>query len=616
MSTATYDRSWRLPVRAGASRLVHPGQLGRVLGLAAGGVVAVAVAARALWRAPDGSWQLALFDDAMVSMSYARTFAGGDGLVWYPGADRVEGITNPAWTAVMALLHRVGLEASAVAGAIIAVGLATVWASALVGRRIVREFGDGSQWFDLAVVAVVAANVPLVFWSLRGMEVGLVTALALASVAVVARSAISEAPTTWAGPLLGTTVALGVCTRTDFVMVALGLAAWVLRERTFARARVLSWLAAGVLVPLVATGLARWVYYGVVVPNTYFLKADGVAVTTRIVRGTAVDLVAFGAYLAPALMLIALSWRWLNEPQRAVVRLLGAVAGAQVIYSTWVGADAWESFLIPNRYLTPAVVCLALAGVAACLAAWGQGLRASVEADPTRRAVVATVAAVIGLGPLLTIWVNDRIADRFDATAGMTARAGIALWLPAVVVASVGALVALIIRSSAAGTLVVRGAVVPVGLAALLLASNGFRLTQVLDDDGNRFSRLGSELALVTEPDAVVAAAAAGGTQYWARRPMVDLLGKNDPVISRSEPAVSYFVPGHNKFDLVHSVDVLRPDVVAQGVSAQAMLDRGYLPFELIDGRFSTDVSLDGTPVIFVRPDSSRLRWEHVRPVG
>jgi hypothetical protein len=34
-----------------------------------------------------------LFDDAMISMSYARTFARGGGLVWYQGAPRVEGFT-------------------------------------------------------------------------------------------------------------------------------------------------------------------------------------------------------------------------------------------------------------------------------------------------------------------------------------------------------------------------------------------------------------------------------------------------------------------------------------------------------------------------------------------
>lgn len=44
-----------------------------------------------------------LFDDAMISMRYARNLAEGYGLVWNPG-ERVEGYTNPLWTLWMALI--------------------------------------------------------------------------------------------------------------------------------------------------------------------------------------------------------------------------------------------------------------------------------------------------------------------------------------------------------------------------------------------------------------------------------------------------------------------------------------------------------------------------------
>ena len=53
----------------------------------------------------DGQTYAALFDDAMISMTYARSLANGDGLVWYPGAERIEGFSNPLWVGFMALLH-------------------------------------------------------------------------------------------------------------------------------------------------------------------------------------------------------------------------------------------------------------------------------------------------------------------------------------------------------------------------------------------------------------------------------------------------------------------------------------------------------------------------------
>ena len=50
-----------------------------------------------------------LFDDAMISMRYARNLAEGHGLVWNPG-ERVEGYSNPLWTLWMALIHATGVS--------------------------------------------------------------------------------------------------------------------------------------------------------------------------------------------------------------------------------------------------------------------------------------------------------------------------------------------------------------------------------------------------------------------------------------------------------------------------------------------------------------------------
>lgn len=42
----------------------------------------------------NGDRYFVLFDDAMISMRYARNFAEGNGLVWNPGETPVEGYTN------------------------------------------------------------------------------------------------------------------------------------------------------------------------------------------------------------------------------------------------------------------------------------------------------------------------------------------------------------------------------------------------------------------------------------------------------------------------------------------------------------------------------------------
>src|SRR5436305_1204757 len=59
-----------------------------------------------------GERYFSLFDDAMISMRYARNLAHGYGLVWNPGGERVEGFTNPLWVVYMAAIHVLPLASS------------------------------------------------------------------------------------------------------------------------------------------------------------------------------------------------------------------------------------------------------------------------------------------------------------------------------------------------------------------------------------------------------------------------------------------------------------------------------------------------------------------------
>jgi len=60
----------------------------------------------------EGETYSVLFDDAMISMTYARSLANGDGLVWYPGAERIEGYSNPLWSVFMAVFHLLPIPAA------------------------------------------------------------------------------------------------------------------------------------------------------------------------------------------------------------------------------------------------------------------------------------------------------------------------------------------------------------------------------------------------------------------------------------------------------------------------------------------------------------------------
>ncbi len=53
----------------------------------------------------DGTRYFVLFDDAMISMRFAKNFAEGLGLVWNPGETPIEGYTNPLWVVFMSFFH-------------------------------------------------------------------------------------------------------------------------------------------------------------------------------------------------------------------------------------------------------------------------------------------------------------------------------------------------------------------------------------------------------------------------------------------------------------------------------------------------------------------------------
>jgi len=62
----------------------------------------------------NGRYYFTLFDDAMISMRYARNLAEGHGLVWNAGQAPVEGYTNLLWTLWMAIVHIAGAPESTI----------------------------------------------------------------------------------------------------------------------------------------------------------------------------------------------------------------------------------------------------------------------------------------------------------------------------------------------------------------------------------------------------------------------------------------------------------------------------------------------------------------------
>ena len=504
-------------------------------------VAAVAVLASAVlmwsltWVDSAGRRRYVLFDDAMISMSYSRTLVRGGGLVWFEGAPKVQGITNPGWTLLMVPVNAITSSATVASLLVSLVGVAVL---ACVGLLAVRLAGGTDDRTSLVAGLVCVTHFPLVYWTVRGMEVG---ALALLSL-LLATLVVHGEPGRRREVAVIAVVALGVVIRLDFVLVGLAAAALVAHADGWKpRRRSLVPLTAP-LASAVVVVVAQKAYYGAWLPNTFTLKMSGGPLSERLAAG--VDSLMrhpHGALMAGLAL-------WVAGCANRTVHLLATMALVLNAYSVWVGGDSWE--FVSNRY----------------------------------HAVAVPLAAVALLVALHDRWADHRMA--VVVVAAWSAVAQLRLYLPGRLVPDDPTVVVMVVVVAAVVAFALRTGAITFGVVALVvLSSSGWVLDvgrgYVFDHDVDQV-RVERALVVraVTDDTAVIAVASAGTTVFVSDRPAVDLLGKSDERIA-AEPRRTAFFPGHDKWDLQISVVEERPDVVVEVVGdadeAEALLvEQGY----------------------------------------
>jgi hypothetical protein len=294
-----------------------------------------------------GARVLPLFDDAMISMRFAKNLALGQGLRFNGGEPAVEGFSNPAWTLLMAAVIKVvgsGLPPMAwmrgLALATQLLGLGLAWG-------FCRDAFPERPQLRFLVALFYGISLPALYWVEMGMETGLQGALLIGAVWAAWRVSLSGRAG-WTLPLL---CLGGPFLRLDMAMtlaVVAAAAAW----RLPAARRVLALRC----VLLMALGLAlqtglRWWYYADLLPNTYYLKMTGLPLSIRLARGflTLGDLLRQGWGL---ILVLGLAGCLFGAGQRAW--LLAAPVLAAVGVHVWVGGDAWEGSAL-SRFLVQAL---------------------------------------------------------------------------------------------------------------------------------------------------------------------------------------------------------------------------------------------------------------------
>ncbi len=334
-----------------------------------------------------------LFEDAMISMRYAKNLASGNGLVWNPGGEHVEGFTNLLWTFLMSLFHFLPVPESKMSLLIqIAGALLLLWNLFYI-RRIAFLISNGSWIITSCSVFLTAFYFPLNYWGLLGMEV---SALLLITSICVWKSLQIEKKDQLESYLL---LSISVLIRLDMVLVFLCFLIFHFFNTSDRNERKRGLLIGfGLLaISIGSQTVFRILYFGDPLPNTYYLKMTGYPAVWRITRG-----------LVAAFNLVTKNWWIFLLAFLAVYRrrdrftiLLAGIFFAQLCYSIYVGGDAWEEEGGSNRFLSvamPGVFILYCLGVKNLQFRTRWNFFAAESAQ--RRILILTVIGAIGLNSL------------------------------------------------------------------------------------------------------------------------------------------------------------------------------------------------------------------------
>ena len=293
----------------------------------------------------EGKRYYSLFDDAMVSMRYAKNLAHGYGLVWNPGGERVEGYTNLLWVLYMSLFHLLPVAPSKISLFIQISGAVFLLANLFFVRKIADLVSNGSVFVSVGAAFLTAFYLPLNNWSLQGMEVGVLTLIVSASIWKALRCMQQPSFSIWLYILLG----VGTLIRIDMAILFLAILAFLIYADPKNRRSNLVWGTLVLTFFILLQTLFRLWYYGDILPNTYYLKMTGFPFWLRISRGLWVFL-DFTQKLNWILFLVPFSIPLFRRDK--VILFLLWVFVAQAMYSIYVGGDAWEPSGGSNRYVS------------------------------------------------------------------------------------------------------------------------------------------------------------------------------------------------------------------------------------------------------------------------
>lgn len=450
-------------------------------------------------------------------MRYAWNFSHGLGLVWNPG-EYIQGYTNLLMTLVMSFATMIFDKSTAVLFIqVLGVGflLAIAYVTMKIAEHIVQDESHQTQVMVKYISLICSLfYYPLSYWSLMGMETGLLSLLLLLSVLLTFNYTknYNHALLFLVAGCLG----FGYLTRNDSIIFAILIWSYIIWGTSKSKLkRKIFWplIAAITLYCLVVVGqgLFQYLYYGELLPNTYTLKLTGMPLIARLKNGLMFVL----PFLVVTAFVLGLSIADLFFDCQKQKVLLLSIALSAIAYQVYVGGDPWPYW----RIMSPSMPLLTILFVSA---------------------ITAAVHAISSTQSFSIYFLRNPIFPRKYVTE------------------------VLIISVALLGLVLVN-----VRFVTQILFINKPYLTESNKNNVD----IAIVLSQLTTSDATVGVYWAGSIPYFTGRRAIDFLGKSDRYIAHLPPDVSgsiswshmRSVPGHNKYDLNYSIKALKPTYI-QGV--------------------------------------------------
>jgi hypothetical protein len=495
----------------------------------------------------NGERYFVLFDDAMISMRYARNLADGFGLVWNPGGERIEGYTNPLWVTFMAVFHFIPLPSSKMS-LLIQISGALFLISNLLFVKKIAETLSNNTFVALLAVILTAFYTPLNNWGLQGMEVSVLVLIVSISIWL----ALKLVRANHFSPMIFLILGISTLIRIDMAVIYVVILVYLFIVLPDHRRNNLIWGLGIFAFFIIGQTIFRQIYYGDLLPNTYYLKVGGYPFFLRIVRGLYV-LLEFAWRFNWLLFLFPLSVLIFRRDREII--LLFVVIIAQIAYSIYVGGDAWEHKGGSNRYISIVMPIYF---------------------------ILFVYTAYLIRGAITDKWHSE---SKFIFTA-----------------TNIGMLI-FILASMVNFNLIIN----------FRSLERWALLRQPIFIEGNKeYVRIANALKKITTPDASIAVVSAGAIPYFSDLESIDLLGKNDSVIAH-EPSrgasgirsVSDFRPGHMKWNYDYSIGQLKPDVIVQ-LWGDKDVAQNYIAKYYVIGGAEDDLAFT------LRVDSENILWNNV----